>query len=116
MRNQCGQVEVSSSVQYVNCEPCAIFVPNAFTPDGDGINDELQVFTDCDLQSFTLKIFDRWGNLIHQSGDQHASWDGRTYGSDSKATDIFVYLVQYEVQELGDVFLRTISGDVVVFR
>ena len=116
LRNQCGKVEVSTAVQFVNCESCNVFIPNAFTPNGDGVNDMLQVFSDCTLQGFTLRIFDRWGNLIHRSGDQNESWNGHFVGSEEQTTGVYVYLLQYEVQELGEVFFRTISGDIAILR
>lgn len=116
LSNQCGQIEVSTNVQFVNCNPCAVFVPNAITPNGDGINDRLQVFSDCVLQGFSLRIFNRWGNLIYKSYDQNVSWNGLSNDSDQQSTSVFIYLLQYEVQELGEVFSRTISGDIAVLR
>jgi gliding motility-associated-like protein len=55
-----------------------IFVPNAFTPDGDGLNDVFRpVFVDVDPEHHELMIFDRWGDLVFRTTDPNEGWDGR---------------------------------------
>ena len=44
-----------------------IFVPNAFSPNGDGINDRFQVFAGIELSEFDLQLFDRWGTKVFHS-------------------------------------------------
>lgn len=75
-----GGVEVTSNALEVEYE-ARVFVPGAFTPNGDGVNDQLELFglpvPDGEPGPvFTLLIFDRWGKLIHQSSENPA-WDGR---------------------------------------
>jgi gliding motility-associated-like protein len=115
IRNECGEVSQSVSIQLANCNPCQVFVPNAFTPNGDGINDVLQVFSDCNLQEFSLTIFDRWGGIIHRSESMEHAWDGHITG-DPAQNGVYSYLLNYRAQELGDIFFRTISGDVAIIR
>ena len=57
-----------------------LYVPNAFTPNGDGLNDVFSA-KGLGVKSFELSIFDRWGNQIFQSGDINKSWDGTFKGS-----------------------------------
>ena len=52
-----------------------LFVPNAFTPDGDGVNDVFTVTTH-DIENFELHIFNRWGKLIFETNDALQSWTG----------------------------------------
>ncbi len=60
-------------------DPYMLFMPNAFTPDGDGINDVLRPITSVrDPKHFSLKIFNRWGSSIFTTGDQEKGWDGGT--------------------------------------
>lgn len=56
---------------------CRWYIPNAFTPNGDGINDEFIMFTPTDSE-YRLTIFDRWGNIVHSSKSltNHSGWDG----------------------------------------
>lgn len=67
----------------------SIFVPNAFTPDANGVN---EVFTPVlrgfDEQDFTLYIFNRWGQLVFESHDMNAGWNGEYSGGQfGKAQD-----------------------------
>ena len=66
-----------------------IFIPNAFTPNGDGNNDNFRP-KGLGIKTYVLSIFDRWGNLIFQSGDK--GWDG-TYKGNLCQDDIYVYKI-----------------------
>jgi gliding motility-associated-like protein len=63
-----------------------VYVPNAFSPNGDGVNDVLTVFTDPSVRKITyFRIFDRWGNLVYEGqdlapGDTQQGWDGTFAG------------------------------------
>lgn len=73
-----------------NCEANDLFIPNAFSPNGDGVNDQLCVLgTDC-FKSFTVKIYDRWGNLIYTMNGKDDCWDGY-YKGKLMNTDVFIY-------------------------
>jgi gliding motility-associated-like protein len=57
-----------------------LYVPNAFTPDGDKFNETWRVFIDgIDIYKFDLFIFNRWGEIVWESHNPDAEWDG-TYG------------------------------------
>ncbi|MBK9759403.1 MAG: PKD domain-containing protein [Flavobacteriales bacterium] len=59
-----------------------VFVPNAFTPDGDGTNDQLFVLgDDIDTEEFLLMVFDRWGEKIFETTDRGEGWDGGYNGA-----------------------------------
>ena len=54
------------------------YAPTAFSPDGDGVNDEFRVFgTGIDLDNFNLKVYDRWGEVIWETNDIYETWDGK---------------------------------------
>ncbi len=58
-----------------------IAVPNAFTPDGDGVNDVfLPVTIDVDLNEHLFEVYDRWGQLVFRSTAVGEGWDGRHMG------------------------------------
>jgi gliding motility-associated-like protein len=60
--------------------PCGnIFVPNAFSPNGDNINDFLYVYGNC-IISLDFKIYDRWGNQVFETNDPAKGWDGKYNG------------------------------------
>ena len=59
---------------------CSLKVGNVFTPNGDGVNDLFRVRSDCDIETFGLNIYNRWGQLIHHSDNAMYGWDGTVYG------------------------------------
>lgn len=60
-------------------EAAPIFIPNAFTPNGDGVNDVYYI-PDANLSNFEFTVFDRWGNQIYQSFNPRFRWDGSSKG------------------------------------
>lgn len=73
---------------------CRIFVPNVFTPNGDGLNETFFPVISCELDEYHLYIFNRWGNLLYETSDQWAVWDGKYKGN--KVPDgVYFYLIEY---------------------
>ena len=82
---------VSASVQItVNGEP-PVYVPNAFSPNGDGINDVWYVYG-TGIKDIKAMIFDRWGEKVFETDDQSQGWDGRFRGQ-LQSPDVYIYLV-----------------------
>ncbi|HXB40586.1 MAG TPA: gliding motility-associated C-terminal domain-containing protein, partial [Bacteroidia bacterium] len=72
----------------------AFYVPNAFTPNGDGDN---ETFTGkgTGIGDFEMYIFDRWGNLIFTSNDYKQAWDGKVKDrGDVVQEDVYVYKIR----------------------
>ncbi|HXU27976.1 MAG TPA: gliding motility-associated C-terminal domain-containing protein, partial [Bacteroidia bacterium] len=72
---------------------CDVFIPDAFSPNGDGQNDQFKVYSHC-IVDLTLQIFDRWGNQVFNGSNTSAAWDG-TYGGSLMNTGSYIYQVQY---------------------
>lgn len=71
-----------------------IYVPNAFTPNDDGLNDIFQIkATGVSLNGFTMDIFDRWGNSVYSSRDITLGWDGKVGGKKSN-DGIYTYKIK----------------------
>lgn len=75
---------------------CKIVVPNAFTPNGDGVNDAffVSVADDCTPLQYEIRVFDRWGRLVFESNKTDDRWDGTYDGQELKEG---VYLWQISV-------------------
>jgi gliding motility-associated-like protein len=73
-----------------------IYIPDAFTPDGNGINDMFVCKgMGIDVTRFEMMIFDRWGELIFKTTDFYQGWDGTVKGKKNKATqDVYVYKIK----------------------
>lgn len=76
-RNADGQTSTSNEVCLPT--PLHIFVPNAFTPNGDGLNDKFEI-KGLYILEYEIVIYDRWGNKLFESNDIRNSWDGTYEG------------------------------------
>jgi gliding motility-associated-like protein len=91
----------SIQVTIQNCNSCDLFVPNAFTPNNDGLNDVFRALPKCTniaLRTFKLRIYDRWGKLIFSSNDINDGWDG-TYKNQLQSQGTYVYYLKYSFKQ-----------------
>jgi gliding motility-associated-like protein len=101
----CHQVYIAGDV--------TVYVPNAFTPDGDGVNDFFYpVCGDIDRDDFRVLVFDRWGSVIFETHDLAGKWDGTQNGVRCKE-DIYVWKVKF--REKSGV-AREVIGHVSLLR
>lgn len=72
----------------------SFYIPNAFSPNNDGINDTFfpkGIF----ISQFEMTIFDRWGNSVFFSDDFHKPWDGKAnYGNEIAQPDVYIYVIK----------------------
>ncbi|WP_301928458.1 gliding motility-associated C-terminal domain-containing protein [Ferruginibacter sp.] len=73
-----------------------VFVPTAFSPNGDGKNDLFRTTAFGTVQSFKLEVYDRWGKLVFESNDPNKAWDG-LYKGRPYATTAFVWRCMYQL-------------------
>jgi gliding motility-associated-like protein len=71
-----------------------IYVPNAFTPDGDRFNNVFYAST-VNIVTFNMLIFNRWGELIFESNDPEYGWDG-TYNGTRAKDGTYIYVITYQ--------------------
>jgi len=95
------------------CEP-RVFVPDAFTPNGDNSNDQLDVFT-AYVSDFELRIFNRWGEVIFQSTDPEKKWDG-TYRGEPYPPMVYTYMVSYKSRDFPDRPKTVKRGSIMLIR
>ncbi|MDA9774090.1 gliding motility-associated C-terminal domain-containing protein [Saprospiraceae bacterium] len=81
-----------------------LYMPNIFTPDGDGLND---LFTPQGLgiMNFSMLIYDRWGNQVFKSNNINESWDGSFKGKRVQQ-GVYAIVVEFEDQETGKAYLE----------
>ena len=112
--NELGCLDSISQSIVIEHDP-VVFIPNAFTPDEDGLNNEFTaVFPEnMKLASFEMYIYDRWGELVFYSQNPKEGWDASLAGFDAP-DGVYSYLVKYK--ELGYVNKFQVTGSVVVIR
>lgn len=94
-----------------------VFLPNVFSPNGDGINDTWQIQPSGPITSWALQVFDRWGNQVYlgKGGPndlQQFGWDGRLRG---KAMDPGVFVFEFTL-EWPDGKITQRSGELVLIK
>lgn len=103
-----------------NCQDIVVFVPNIFSPNGDGVNDNFQLFFEEDtpvVNIQSLQIFNRWGGVVYEKlnflpNDNELLWNGKIQNEKS---DIGVYVWQLIV-ELEGGKTKVLAGDVAIIR
>ncbi len=75
----------------LNVSESAIYIPNTFTPDGDGINDEFRVAYRS-IASYRCRIYNQWGRMVYDSDDITRGWDG-TIGGRPASIGVYFYVI-----------------------
>jgi len=116
VRNECGTATDELELNVFQCDPCEIFVPNAFSPNNDGYNDAFQVLSDCEFFKFEFQIFDRWGNQVYGSENIEESWDGFLKGQFCP-TAVYAYILKIEwLNKFGIPTEKVQTGDILLIR
>lgn len=106
-----GGCQTSDTVTVFVEESYAFGIPNSFSPNGDGINDELYV-RGSNISKLNLVIYNRYGQEVFQTNDQRVGWDG-TKGDRELNSGVFGY--HLEVFH-ADGSRNTVKGDVSLVR
>lgn len=112
VENQWGCSDSTYAV--ISVKPMITFyVPNAFTPNGDGINEYFQAFgNNIDPDSFQMLIFDSWGRVIFKSNNINIPWDGSSHYTNNKIVPQGVYI--YQIDITVEIYKRQYNGVVTV--
>lgn len=97
-----------------------VYIPNVFSPNGDGVDDDFRVYTCRGVSNVkSARLFDRWGGLLYEGTNLNPAclngvplWDG-TQGSDTLPPGVYVYMIEIEFL---DGVLLTYRGDVTLLR
>jgi len=96
----------------------SVFIPNAFTPNNDGVNDLFKVFGNKTVRQVRkMQVFDRWGELVYSKNNipierDNIGWDGTFRGQEMEA-GVFMYFVEVEYLD-GE--LAQFKGDVTLLK
>jgi gliding motility-associated-like protein len=91
-----------------------IFIPNAFSPNGDGENDEFKPVTDCNL-NYSLQVFNQWGSITFATKDITEGWDGTLDGQNAPDGK-YSYIIFYSGSLNGVSFEETLRGTLRLIR
>lgn len=108
--NLCG---TTSDTVYVTQGLCNVYVPNAFTPNGDGRNDLFQPLLGDPVTNYRFDIFDRWGRRVFHTGNPAIGWDGNLNGIPCPDGG-YVYIISFLDSRTGKP--RELKGDLTLIR
>ena len=85
-----------ASFEFENILQKSVYIPNSFSPNGDGINDYFNIHTNCTIETILrFQVYDRWGNLLFENQNfdpnfEQSGWDGK-FQSKELNTGVYVY-------------------------
>lgn len=91
-----------------------IFIPNAFSPNGDTENDEFKPVAECE-SNYYMQLFNRWGTVVFSTEDINEGWDG-SYENEEAPAGIYSYLIFYAGSVNGVDFEETYRGSFKLIR
>lgn len=102
---------VSDSI-LIRVKPQGLLLPTAFSPNFDGVNDYL-IPLNQNIESYSIRVYNRWGELIYKSNDLSVGWDG-TYNGKSAELGVYTYSATYK--NIGFEEEETESGNITIIR
>jgi gliding motility-associated-like protein len=99
--NPCGTATASKEAVFEKCV-CHFYLPNAFSPNGDGVNDEFYPVFDCSIRNYLITITDRWGNVVFTSTNPDERWQGQNAQPGVYSVHVFYQGLNEEGQTVGD--------------
>lgn len=116
--NQCEVIETNVQVKRDdNGLSDLIYLPNVFSPNADGINDDFRGYigSGVTFESYELHIFDRWGNELFLTEDFSQGWDGRFKGK-LMPSGVYVWRLKTNVVNCGQLVEVVRTGDMALLR
>lgn len=108
--NECGSVIDSVSIRQGVCD---LYIPNSFTPNGDGKNDVFKVIFNKVTNYFNLRVYDRYGQNVFESDDKFKGWDGKFKGK-TQPMGTYVYVIKYSLQP--GALVNNLAGTIILIR
>jgi gliding motility-associated-like protein len=102
-----GCIDTVTKGPYIVQAPSTLNIPNVITPNGDGINDQLQPDYE-GTEAFRMVIYNRWGKQVFSTDEPNDAWEGRLNGGQIVSSGLYFYVI-----EVGD---KTYKGEVTVVR
>ena len=114
VENQYGCSDTVYGVQVVEGE-YSLYMPNSFTPNGDGLNDYFFPYGDkIDLDNYKFQVFNRWGEVVFSTTDFDEKWDGQFKGKKTVPNDAYLWRIDVKNIKTGE--FKELKGYVLLTR
>ncbi|MEP6646134.1 MAG: gliding motility-associated C-terminal domain-containing protein [Saprospiraceae bacterium] len=109
--------KIVKSVSYQVVRIRDVYIPDVFSPNGDGINDYFGLFTKADVTEYSMQVFTRWGDLVYSKKGLHPNmkdegWDGK-FRAETLNPGVYVYWIEIVY---GDNLKERVAGDITIVR
>lgn len=108
--NSCG---TSNSTFVLTETICNIYIPSAFTPNGDGLNDLFRISGALYVKDFSMQVYNRWGQVVFTSANAFEGWNGTQQGL---ALDPGIYTYRIRFTNIQNNEQRIVKGTVTLLR
>nr|WP_294908089.1 FG-GAP-like repeat-containing protein [uncultured Lacibacter sp.] len=92
--NTCGSFTDDVQIEEGNCN---VYVPTAFTPDRNNLNETFKPILQGQPISYTFQVYDRWGTLVFKTNDPAKGWDGKVKGAEVTGNTMFIWQCWYQL-------------------
>jgi len=92
--NICGETKHTTIITSEDCITCELYVPTAFSPNNDGVNDIITPVGNCIYKNLRFKIFNRWSELVFESNNIQNGWNG-FYKNSEQLVDTYTWILDY---------------------
>jgi gliding motility-associated-like protein len=110
--NQCGTFSDSVYITFDTGCRCMPFIPTAFTPNGDGLNDAIEIKTPCMEQHMSMHIYNRFGQEVYHIYQSGQKWDGTINGHPAPS-GVYYYTLEFKPRAGTPLFKK---GDITLIR
>ena len=107
--------EFTDSMELIRDCNLRLYVPNAFTPNGDGMNDQFGAMGSL-IETFEMIMMDRWGNQLFSSTDMNTWWDGTIKGGQPAPEGVYTYVIKFSGLIGNEVHSDQRAGTVTLIR
>jgi gliding motility-associated-like protein len=114
VNNQCGSASDTILITFDDLS-CQITVPNAFTPDDDGLNDTFIPLFNCNVTEYELIIFNRWGGIVFRTQNPSEGWKGIIDGKPAPE-GMYTWIINFRADNFSNNEMREEKGSVLLLR
>ena len=110
----CDPKSIYTRLKFAPCTSCAFYMPNAFSPNADGINDTFGIAgeSDCQFSTFHLQVYDRWGQFVFDSTNAKDAWNGQ-FRNSVAPSGTYIWTLDYAFKSSKSE-IKTLRGDVLL--
>ena len=116
--NACGEVFDDIEIQFEDCS-CNIFIPNAISPNADGINDAFKATVDnCEFLNYEFSLLNRWGQVVFESDDPETPWRANNDRNSEyySQSDVYLWVLKYELISEDGITSNIMRGHLTLIR